>query len=225
MKREDVKAHIPNITDEAMAWILDTTGAELTREKNKAADLQKQLDAANTQLSEVQEKLKAFDGVDVAQLKGESDKLRQQIADMKDGWAFDTALDGAIRDAKGRNLKAIRGMLDLDALKASKDRSADIKAAIEGLVKENPWAFETAPSGSEGGAGGKPSATFSTGGEHGTNGDRCLRQKQGAVSGAALRFLQAPAVVRRSARGNGGDAGPADGVAAAFAALNPDLKL
>ena len=96
MKREDVKAPIPNITDEAMTWILDTTGAELTREKNKAADLQKQLDAANSQLSGVQEKLKAFDGIDVNKLKGESDKLRQQIADMKDGWAFDSALDGAI---------------------------------------------------------------------------------------------------------------------------------
>lgn len=191
MKREDVKAHIPNITDEAMTWILDTAGAELTREKTKAADLQKQLDAANSQLSGVQEKLKAFDGVDVAQLKSESDKLRQEIADLKDGWAFDSLLDGAIRDAKGRSVKAIRGMLDLDALKTSKDRSADIKAAIDGLVKESPWAFETAPSGSEGGADGKPSATFSTGGEHGT----------------------------------GGSAGEEDGVAAAFAALNPDLKL
>lgn len=188
MKREDVKAHIPNITDEAMTWILDTAGAELTREKAKAADLQKQLDAANSQLSGVQEKLKAFDGIDVDKLKGESDKLRQEIADLKDGWAFDSLLDGAIRDAKGRSVKAIRGMLDLDALKASKDRSADIKAAIDGLVKENPWAFETAPSGSEGG---KPSATFSTGGEHGT----------------------------------GGSAGEEDGVAAAFAALNPELKL
>ena len=191
MKREDVKAHIPNITDEAMTWILDTAGAELTREKAKAADLQKQLDAANSQLSGVQEKLKAFDGIDVDKLKGESDKLRQEIADLKDGWAFDSLLDGAIRDAKGHSVKAIRGMLDLDALKASKDRSADIKAAIDGLVKENPWAFETAPSGSEGGQGGKPSATFSTGGEHGT----------------------------------GGSAGEEDGVAAAFAALNPDLKL
>ena len=191
MKREDVKNHIPNITDEALKWLMDENGADINREKAKAVDLQKQLDTANAQLSDVQEKLKAFDGVDVAQLRGESDKLRQQIADMKDGWAFDSALDGAIRDAKGRNLKAIRGMLDLDALKASKDRSAHTKAAIEGLVKENPWAFETAPSGSEGGAGGKPSATFSTGGEHGA----------------------------------GGGAGEEDGVAAAFAALNPDLKL
>ena len=34
----------------------------------------------------------------------------------------------------------------------------------------------------------------------GANGDRCLRQKQGAVSGAALRFLQAGAVSRRKNR-------------------------
>ena len=191
MKREDVKAHIPNITDEAMTWILDTAGAELTREKNKAADLQKQLDTANGQLQTVQERLKAFDGVDVEQLQGEADKLRKEMTDLKDGFAFDAALDGAIRDAKGRSVKAVRGMLDLDALKASKDRSADIKAAIDGLVKESPWAFDTAPAGGDGGAGGKPSATFSTGGEHGT----------------------------------GGSAGEEDGVAAAFAALNPDLKL
>ena len=34
----------------------------------------------------------------------------------------------------------------------------------------------------------------------GTNSDRCQWQKQGAVSGAALRFLQAPAVARRKNR-------------------------
>lgn len=191
MKCDDVKTHIPGITDEGLNWLMNENGADINREKAKAEALQKQLDAANTQLSDVQEKLKAFDGINVDELKGESDKLRQQIADMKDGWAFDSALDGAIRDAKGRSVKAVRGMLDLDALKASKDRSADIKAAIDGLVKESPWAFDTAPAGGDGGAGGKPSATFSTGGEHGT----------------------------------GGSAGEEDGVAAAFAALNPELKL
>ena len=191
MKREDVKNHIPNITDEALKWLMDENGADINREKNKADALQKQLDTANGQLQTVQERLKAFDGKDVASLEAQVAKLTQDIKEQADGFAFDAALDGAIRDAKGRSVKAVRGMLDLDALKASKDRSADIKAAIEGLVKENPWAFETAPSGSEGGAGGKPSATFSTGGEHGT----------------------------------GGSAGEEDGVAAAFAALNPELKL
>lgn len=188
MKREDVKNHIPGITDEALKWLMDENGADINREKAKAEGIQKQLDAANGQLAAVQDKLKAFDGVDVDKLRGESDKLRQQIADMKDGWAFDSLLDGAIRDARGRSVKAIRGMLDVAALKASKDRSADIKAAIEGLVKESPWAFDADPA-----AGGKASTgvTVNTGAEHGA----------------------------------GGSAGEVDGVAAAFATLNPDLKL
>lgn len=188
MKREDVKTHIPGITDEALKWLMDENGSDINREKAKADAIQKQLDTANAQLSDVQDKLKAFDGVDVDKLRGESDKLRQQIAEMQDGWAFDSLLDGAIRDARGRNVKAIRGMLDLDTLKASKDRSADIKAAIETLAKDNAWAFETDPAGEK-----KPSTgvTVDTGGEH----------------------------------GSGGSAGEEDGVAAAFAALNPELKL
>lgn len=189
MKREDVKTHIPGITDEALKWLMDENGSDINREKAKAEAVQKQLDDATGQLAAVQEKLKAFDGVDVDKLRGESDKLRQEIADLKDGWAFDSLLDGAIRDARGRSVKAIRGMLDLAALKASKDRSADIKAAIEGLAKENPWAFDTAdPAGEKMPATG---VTVDTGAEHGA----------------------------------GGNAGEVDGVAAAFASLNPDLKL
>ena len=157
MKREDVKNHIPGITDEALKWLMDENGADINREKAKVEAVQKQLDAANGQLATVQDKLKAFDGIDVEQLRGESDKLRQEIADLKDGWAFDSLLDGAI------------GMLDVAALKGSKDRSADIKAAIEGLAKENPWAFDTA----DPAAGGKANTgvTVNTGAEHGEGGN------------------------------------------------------
>ena len=186
MKREDVKNHIPGITDEALKWLMDENGADINREKAKAEAVQKQLDAATGQLAAVQEQLKAFDGKDVKGLEQQVAKLTQDLKDQADGFAFDSTLDGAIRDAKGRSVKAIRGMLDLDALRASKDRSADIKAAIEGLAKENPWAFDTA-------AGGKPATgvTVVTGAEHGA----------------------------------GGNAGEEDGVTAAFASLNPDLRL
>ena len=185
MKREDAKTHIPGITDEALNWLMNENGADINREKAKADAVQQQLTAANKQLQTVQEQLKAFDGKDVAGLEAQVAKLTQDIKDQADGFAFDAALDGAIRDARGRNVKAIRGMLDLAALKGSKDRSADIKTALDNLAKENPWAFETADA--------KPGTgvTVSTGGEHGT----------------------------------GGSAGPTDGVAAAFASLNPDLKL
>ena len=185
MKREEVRSHIPGITDEALKWLMDENGADINREKARAETLQKQLDAATGQLQTVQDQLKAFDGKDVAALEAQVAKLTQDLKDQADGFAFDTTLDGAIRDAKGRNVKAIRGMLDLAALKGSKDRSADIKTALDSLAKENPWAFE--PAAEQPGTG----VTVSTGGEHGA----------------------------------GGGAGNDDGVAAAFASLNPTLKL
>ena len=147
MKREDVKNKIPGITDEQLNWIMQENGADINREKSAATALQTQLDNANAQLKTAQDGLKAFEGVDVADLKGQITKLQGQLADQADSFAFDSALDGAIRDAHGRDVKAIRGMLDVDALKVSKDRTSDIQAALDALTKEKAWAFDAAPGG------------------------------------------------------------------------------
>lgn len=140
MKREDVKKQIPNITDEQLDWLMGENGRDITAEKTKATNLQTQVNGLTTQLN-------TFEGVDVADLKGQITKLQGQLADQADSFAFDSALDGAIRDAHGRDVKAIRGMLDVDALKASKDRTTDIKAALDALTKEKAWAFDAAPGG------------------------------------------------------------------------------
>ncbi len=169
MKREDVKKQIPGITDEQLNWLMSENGADINREKSRADDLQGKLDTANTQLKTAQDGLKAFEGVDVDQLKGEITKLQGQLTAQADGFAFDNQLDGAIRAAKGKNVKAIRGMLGpekIEALKASKNREADIKAALDDLGKDEPWVFGAAD-GSNGGANGM---TVNTGGEHGNGG-------------------------------------------------------
>lgn len=81
---------------------------------------------------------------EITRLQGELDAQakahKQQLADM----AFDHILDAAIKDAKGRDTKAVRSMLDLDALKGSEDHSTAIKTALEGLQKDSAWLFETA---------------------------------------------------------------------------------
>ena len=47
-----------------------------------------------------------------------------------------------------KNLYLAGEMLDLDALKGSKDRTTDINKALENAVKANPWAFgDTQPAG------------------------------------------------------------------------------
>ena len=141
MKREDVKNKIPGITDEQLNWIMQENGADINREKSAATALQTQLDNANAQLKTAQDGLKAFDGVDVAGLQEQVAKLKADMKAQADGFAFDNALNAAIMGRKGRSVKAVRALLDLDALKGSADRSTDIAKALDEAAKANPWAF------------------------------------------------------------------------------------
>ena len=80
---------------------------------------------------------------EITRLQGELDAQakahKQQLADM----AFDHTLDNAIREANGRDAKAVRAMLDLDALKGSEDHGAAIKTALNGLKGSSSWLFDT----------------------------------------------------------------------------------
>ena len=162
MKREDVKNKIPGITDEQLNWIMQENGADINREKSAATALQTQLDNANAQLKTAQDGLKAFDGVDVAGLQEQVTKLKADMKAQAEGFAFDNALNAAIMSKKGRSVKAVRALLDLDALKGSADRSTDIAKALDEAAKTNPWAFGEAQEGERRNAG-----TYSTGAEHG----------------------------------------------------------
>lgn len=95
------------------------------------------------------DELKKFEGIeDPAKLQAEITRLNgdlttqktnyeNQIADMK----FNSLVDTAINIAGGRSAKAVKAMLDMDTLKASKDQTADINAAIESCKKENSYLF------------------------------------------------------------------------------------
>ena len=162
MKREDVKNKIPGITDEQLNWIMQENGADINREKSAATALQTQLDNANAQLKTAQDGLKAFDGVDVAGLQEQVTKLKADMKAQAEGFAFDNALNAAIMSKKGRSVKAVRALLDLDTLKGSVDRSTDIAKALDDAAKANPWAFGDVQDGEK-----KNAGTYSTGAEHG----------------------------------------------------------
>lgn len=162
MKREDVKNKIPGITDEQLNWIMQENGADINREKSAATALQTQLDNANAQLKTAQDGLKAFDGVDVAGLQEQVTKLKADMKAQAEGFAFDNALNAAIMSKKGRSVKAVRALLDLDALKGSADRSTDIAKALDDAAKASPWAFGDVQDGEK-----KNAGTYSTGAEHG----------------------------------------------------------
>ena len=62
----------------------------------------------------------------------------KQLADM----AFTGLLQEAIAAARGRSVKAITALLDVEALKGSEDRRGAVEAALQKLKKDSGYLFE-----------------------------------------------------------------------------------
>ena len=169
MKREflqNFKVGDQPLTKEIIDAIMDENGKDIEEAKKPFADY----DAIKEQLQTAKDGLKAFEGVDVAQLQSQITTLNTQLADKDKEWqgkldamAFDGKIKDAITAAKGKSAKAIAALLDIEALKGSKNQDADIKTALETLKKESGYLFEdeqqTPPpfsTGSGTGGGGKP---------------------------------------------------------------------
>lgn len=129
---------------------VDAILAENTRDVEAAVKPFADYESIKKQLATATEGLKAFDGVDVKDLQGQITTLqgkldtqaREHAAQLAD-LAFDGVLKDAITAARGRNDKAIRALLDVEKLKASKDQTADIKAALEELKRDSGYLFES----------------------------------------------------------------------------------
>ena len=145
MKREDVSKIFAGATDEQINSILNINSADIGNAKNKA---EAERDNFKSQLETAQNALKEFEGVDVKDLQGKIDKLnndlaakdtayQQKIADME----FDSKLDGLISKSGAKNAKAVKALLDIEALKTSKNQDTDLQAAIDSCKQENDFLF------------------------------------------------------------------------------------
>ena len=137
--------------------ILKEAGLEVTAEQLAAIekevkenyktviDYDKQKDklaAAEDKVNTLTESLDKFKDVDADKLSSEIADLKEQLAkkdsDYKAQLAdrdFDDIVKDAIAEAHGKNAKAIRALLDVDTLKASKNQKADVVAAIKKLTE------------------------------------------------------------------------------------------
>ena len=167
MKREEVKKHIEGITDEQLDWLMSENGKETEKAKkfeekaNSYDQLKAEYDKLKGEYESAQESLKGFDGVNVSELQELVKTLTNELEQQKNQSAFDYQLDLAITNAHGRNIKAIRSMLDLDALKKSEDLSKGIEDALNACAEANSWAFESDTS----------SINVNLGTEHGSGGN------------------------------------------------------
>lgn len=139
--------------DEVITKILNAHHAELNPVKDKA----EQYDKVKADFDEQAKNIKSLQDAagDKEALQKQIDELKaaadtkaadhkKELEDMQsklEGAEFDKLLDDAIAKAGGRRTASIRAELKLDELRASKDRSSDIEAAINALKEAEDTSF------------------------------------------------------------------------------------
>ncbi|MGN0400910.1 MAG: phage scaffolding protein [Acetatifactor sp.] len=98
--------------------------------------------ANDTAIGELKKQLEGFKDVDVTALNQRISDLEAEKATIKKEYDdkiadrdFNDILKESIATAKGKNAKAITALLDIDALKASKNQKEDIAAALKKLTE------------------------------------------------------------------------------------------
>lgn len=106
-------------------------------------------DNYKSQLETAQKALKEFDGVDVADLKGQITKLTGDLAKQSADYEakisdrdFNDLVSKYAGEFKARDVKAVMPFLDAEKLRQSKNQNEDIKAAFEAVKKDNSYLFE-----------------------------------------------------------------------------------
>lgn len=122
------------------------TIAEHEKKVNRLTD---DLNAEKKRADDAVETLKGFEGKDFDAITRERDEWKTKhdnavAAHQKEQEEreFNEMLSAAISESKGKNTKAITALLDLDALRKSKNQEKDIKEALEGVKKDNEYLFD-----------------------------------------------------------------------------------
>ena len=128
---------------------LDKAVAENYKTVSDYDNQKEKLDAANdtikandTAIKDLQAKLDGFKDVDVSGLKQRIADLETEKENIKKDYDakiadrdFDDLVKESIAAVKGKNVKAITALLDVDALKASKNQKEDIASALKDLTE------------------------------------------------------------------------------------------
>ena len=142
---KNIEAILKDAGLEVTAEQLAAIDKEVKENYKTVTDYEKQKDklsAAEDKVKTLTESLDKFKDVDADKLNGEIADLKKQLEEKDKTFAsqiadrdFDDLVKDAIAEAKGRNPKAIKALLDVEALKASKNQKEDVAAALKKLAE------------------------------------------------------------------------------------------
>lgn len=146
MKKEDLVAL--GLSEEQIAEVQKLNGLDIKREQDKLAQIEADRDKYKGDLEDAQKTLKEFEDVDVEELKTRVATLTADLETKEQEYQkelaerdFNDLLEKQINSFGAKNVKAVKALLDIDALKESKNQETDIKAMLEACKEENDYLF------------------------------------------------------------------------------------
>lgn len=130
--------------------ILNEAGKDAESFKNTKTALETEKKALEAQVAEANKKIEEFSNVDISKLKDEIESYKKKYEESEKTKALELKnlnlnheIDKAIIGAKAKNAKAVRGLLDINSLEASKDLSKDIETQLKGLLESDSYLFDS----------------------------------------------------------------------------------
>lgn len=146
MKRKDLEDL--GLEKEAVDKIMDWNGQDIETEKKRADKAEGERDNYKGQLETAAGELEKFKDIKPEELQATIEKLQTDLKAKDDEYAAKESdrifLDGikeSIRSVGARNEKAVMALLDIDALKQSKNQTEDIKKALETVKESDAYLF------------------------------------------------------------------------------------
>lgn len=181
MKREFLKDL--GLADEVIEKIMAENGKDIEAAKGVLAQKEAELSTAKQTISNLQNTVKQFDGVDVQKLKDDVSAWEKKYNEDLGKLKLENALELALRDAKAKNTTAVKALLTLEEIKLDGDKLLGLDSQLEKVKADNSYLFDDVEAKEEGSQG----TSVSTGGAHGTdlsgNIDKFLA---GAMAGAGV---------------------------------------
>ncbi|MEN2467896.1 phage scaffolding protein [Ornithinibacillus sp. JPR2-1] len=151
MTREELKAL--GLSDEQIDKVMEAHGKVVNSTKAKADkvdSLESQIEDYKTQLADRDTQLEELKKIDAEGLKAKIDELQKANETTKTEYeqklqqqAFEHKLENALVDAKVKNAKALKALLDMDTIKLDGDVLKGLDSQLESLKESDPYLFET----------------------------------------------------------------------------------
>ncbi len=127
---------------------LESEFSESYREAQEFKELNTELEGIKGQLSQANEQIAGFKELDIEGVKQKAAEWEQKYNQAAENSAreieqlkFDFALDRELTKAQARNPKAVKALLDRDALKYDKGKIIGLEEQLETLKKKEDSAF------------------------------------------------------------------------------------